>query len=253
MEAGTASFIPFCICVAGGVDVPPWQNLLWNWATALNVLLQISVIFYALFETDTGAALWYLMLNSTLWALALALQPVFAWIRPGAVDWFDSCDLGCSASTSYLYRPTNYYAFPDLVFVSAFVYIGLLIKWRYTSYVYIDTSIQSESRTLRMRQQHARARIPIVASATAFGFIAAYAAGEYILDRQTSIQLLLNALTCILILIAVSVADSAIRNAIYVYMHDRRRMFQRRLGKRVETTLARNSAENNALLEETSY
>lgn len=226
MEAGSASFIPFCVCVANAGNLPPWEVALWSWGPALNFLLQVGIIFYALYEIDTGSTLWYLIINSTLWALAYALQPVFSWIRPFAANWADACDIGCSASSTYLYRAVNYYAFPDLAFVSVFVYIPLLIKWRYTSNVYIDSAIQSQNPKTRRRIQRLEGRTPISASIYTFGLMCLYVAGEYVLGRQSGAQLAFNALICVLTLTVISLADSAIRNSIYMYMAERRRAFQ---------------------------
>lgn len=228
MDAGTASFIPFCVCVANHANLPAWQVAIWGWAPALNFLLQVAIIFYALFEIDTGSTLWYLLLNSTLWALGYALQPVISWIRPFASTWLDSCDIGCAASTSYLYRAVNYYAVPDLTFVSVFVYLPLLVKWRYTSNVYIDSYAQSQPSRTRRRVQRMVGRVPVSTTLYTFAFLAVYVSGEYVLGRQTGIQLLVNALLCIIILVAVSLADSATRNAVYAYMRDRRRQFEAR-------------------------
>lgn len=228
MEAGSASFVPFCVCVATASGyVPTWQIGIWSWSAALSVLLQIGIIFYALYEIDTGSSLWYLVINSTVWALAFALQPVFFWIRPNAANWFDSCDLGCAASTSYLYRSVNYYAFPDLVFVSVFVYLPLLVKWRYSSNVYIDTAAQTLHSQRRRQKQKEHGRLPIATTLVSFGFLAFYVSAEYILGRQTGAQLLANAAVCLVTLAAVSLADSTVRNAVYVYMSERRYIFQR--------------------------
>lgn len=223
-----ATFIPSCVCVIIESGILEKYLALLGWTLFINDALFFGAFFYSLFEIDLISSAWYTIFFWGLFGFDAAFQTAIHWVSPGAGDWFSSCSPTCSSQNSFFYLSTNYYAFPDRLFMTSLPYIILLLKWRSNVGRYIfpsvyPNSLKGAANSLDKEPTQGRWRsrfnsracyIYPINMAYLLVFLFAYAAGMLVYRKQNEVQFVANVLVGVVIVLGSQIFDEYWRRSL---------------------------------------